>query len=193
MKRKNNCYYFAPDAGAPCRDGSRRSPSTSTPRSSPQMLQVVRRAAPAPPSPADARRRQRGSCWGGGEFFNPRVSPPPWVPQAPRCFLGALTSLELFRGAGGARCFPGGGLGLGLPCSAARGGPPMSPPSPTPLTGAPWSRGTRASPRVGCALGAQPHGRRTPNCLGRKGFFFFLGGGRVRGERGRNCEPSSQG
>lgn len=44
-EEENNCYYFAPDACAPCRGASRRSPSTSTPRSSPQMLQVVRREA----------------------------------------------------------------------------------------------------------------------------------------------------
>lgn len=187
MKRKNNCYYFAPDAGAPCRDGSRRSPSTSTPKSSPQMLQVVRRAAPAPPSPADVRRRQRGSCWGGGNFSTLVFHPHPRSYRLLAGFLGRLHLWSCSAGLGGLGVSLG-GVGLGLPCSAARGGPPMSSPSPIrPHGGTPVPRNSRGSPRGVRARGAPQ------TAWGGKDFFFFFFLGRVRGERGRNCEPSSQG
>lgn len=130
-EEENNCYYFAPDAGAPCRDGSRRSPSTSTRRSSPQMLQVVRDAEEG----AEPRRvptfLMRGGGGRGGEglllggLFHTRASPPALfaptsaarspTPSSPHAFWGRLKR----RGAP-ARCCSAGHRLLGV--SQWRGG-----------------------------------------------------------------------
>lgn len=198
-EEENNCYYFAPDAGAPCRDGSRRSPSTSTPRSSPQMLQVV--SAEPPRVPTFPMRGGGGEGLLPGGFFHPRVSPPRSfstssrqspTPSSPQAFWGAFKSPRpcgapssgLFRGAPAPRYFARGRGGLDLGCSGAQPCAVLSEGS-LALPGWPPPNVVPSSPPGRAALGVQPHGRGTPKPP--------FGGGHGGGGGGRNCERSLQG